>query len=192
MPGRELDPRRIPTAKRHKQAVGLISALAQIFRAGGSWLRSGPVAVSRPPSGAPGRGSGRLSAGVPLPGGGAQCWQGPRGCWSGRWGRPCRRCRAVVISSAQCAWRASRRWTCRPWLAMLPATENSRSHRRLGSHRRASWSVRASICVHAVSSTARATIATQILLWAKPGRGSLVSSVASATHAPSRGVRSSS
>ena len=44
---------------------------------------------------------------------------------------------------------------------------NRRSRSRLGSHRRAGWSVRASICIQAVSSTASATIAHQIWFWAK-------------------------
>jgi len=48
---------------------------------------------------------------------------------------------------------------------------NSRSRSRFGSHLRASWLVRASICSQAVSSTAICTMAHQIWFWLKPCRG---------------------
>ncbi len=52
------------------------------------------------------------------------------------------------------------------WRPRRPAIENRRSRRRLGSQRRAGWSVRASICSQAVSSTARETTANQSWFWA--------------------------
>ena len=58
---------------------------------------------------------------------------------------------------------------------------NSRSRRRLGSHRRAGCPVRPSSCIQAVTSSANATIATQIRLCAKPCSGRFDSPVALAT-----------
>ena len=52
--------------------------------------------------------------------------------------------------------------------------ENSRSRSRLGSHRRAGCSVRASICAQAMSSQASATTAHQIRFWSNSCRGRLV------------------
>lgn len=58
--------------------------------------------------------------------------------------------------------------------AMRPAIENSRSRSRFGSHRRASLLLSASICIHAISSEASATIANQISFCAKPCKGRFV------------------
>jgi hypothetical protein len=74
----------------------------------------------------------------------------------------------------------------RPVRASRPAMENSRSHSRLGSQRRAGCSAKASICAQAVTSTARATRAHQIRFWFRSCRGRFRSPVSFAT-----GMRSS-
>lgn len=81
-----------------------------------------------------------------------------------------RRANAVVSVSAKeaCADNCGR--GRRAWLLMRAAGENSRSHRRLGSERRAGWSAGASICSQAVSSQVSCTIAHQIRFWSKPCR----------------------
>ena len=83
----------------------------------------------------------------------------------------------------------------RPPRARRPATENRRSRSRFGSQRRA-VPVRASICVQASSSQARATISHQSWFWAKPFSGRFRSPVSFAlrirsSHRARRRCRSS-
>jgi hypothetical protein len=68
---------------------------------------------------------------------------------------------ATAMSWDQGHRAASRSRSRRPLRTIRPGTENSRSRRRLGSHRRA-VPVRASICIQASNSHARATISHQI------------------------------
>ena len=99
-------------------------------------------------------------------------WPGQVGC-----GSALRRARPVVMRcpNGACADRWSQ--VRRDRRAIRPAMENSRRRSRLGSQTRASVPVRASICIHAVSSVASMTTATQIWFCEKSCRGRFFSPV---------------
>jgi hypothetical protein len=120
-------------------------------------------------------------AGLCLAGRLSRRWAGFHGPWCSLPGRSgvlagypdgsaCRRVMAAVISQAQGQRSASRSRRRRPPRVSRPAAENRPSRRRFGSQRRA-FPVRASSCVQARSSLARATISHQSWFWAKPFSG---------------------
>ena len=97
------------------------------------------------------------------------------GSVDGQVGAGSARSRSSPARSSQAQGADAARWSrrVRPWSARRPAMENSRRRRRFGSHRRAGWPARASICHQAVRSTASATTASQIRFWSKSCSGRL-------------------